>query len=563
MKSFRLILAVMLMGAPFIQAFDAAPVVGDIAQTVVAQGAQQAVKSGWFSSMSALKVLSSCGACVAGAWRALPKEVKIGLGIGAAAAASYGMYRAGKSLIDKHASDAMRERCNAVDKIVKEAAVKGKKMILPMAACATLGYYGYKGAYMGIASQVGNGVENMMFGGFNNTMNWVNVLLLMPAAALAQADEETTKALVAQLKKAVMPLMAGGGVAVGSFALANSIPAVRALLINRPWIPLAAAATAGAACALLPGAKGSSGDNFKIEEFTSGSAAQEFAGDVSREVADVVDQLQDPARFKDFGIEMPRGIIMYGPPGCGKTMTARAVAQQCNCEFIAVNATKLLGKYVGHTAPIIMELFKTAREAASDTRKVMIFIDEIDGIASKRQSGAHQSYFEGLTTLLDEMDGFKKEANKNIFVFAATNRLDMLDDGIFSRFDTKVSLGLPDEPTRQNVLAFHLTKIRNVSVNIPELVRQTDGWNNRELHDWVARSGRVAAVQRAHELTQEHFIQTYREIMASKGAAAPAAARSDAQPAVAGLRPVALAGGIPASGARRSGLPTAIGGGGQ
>lgn len=184
------------------------------------------------------------------------------------------------------------------------------------------------------------------------------------------------------------------------------------------------------------------------------------------------------ARFKP-----PKGVLLYGPPGCSKTMTAQAMATESGFNFFAVKGGELLNMYVGETERSIRNLFQRAREASPS----IIFFDEIDSIAGTRSPGGGVSSGGGgvqaLTTLLTEMDGFEQLGD--IFVLAATNRPDALDAAMMrpGRFDELIYVPLPDALAREAILAHKAAELAfpEAGIDLPELARRTDGYSGAEI----------------------------------------------------------------------------------
>ncbi|KAH8681459.1 P-loop containing nucleoside triphosphate hydrolase protein [Xylariales sp. PMI_506] len=189
---------------------------------------------------------------------------------------------------------------------------------------------------------------------------------------------------------------------------------------------------------------------------------------------------QRPRRWKP-----PKGVLLYGPPGCSKTMTAQAMATESGFNFFAVKGGELLNMYVGETERSIRNLFQRAREASPS----IIFFDEIDSIAGTRSGGAGGASsssggggVQALTTLLTEMDGFEQLGN--VFVLAATNKPDALDPALLrpGRFDELIYVPLPDASAREAIIARKARELQfPESVDVPELARKTDGYSGAEI----------------------------------------------------------------------------------
>jgi len=206
------------------------------------------------------------------------------------------------------------------------------------------------------------------------------------------------------------------------------------------------------------GVRAKSGFNAAAVDVESGGKTcgfNDIAGNIEAKenVRDIVDYLRDPQKFKNYGARMPKGILLHGKPGTGKTLMARAMAGEAGVPFYAVSGSDFVQMYVGVGAARVRELFKKAREAGGG----VIFIDEIDALGKKRNNGinGNDEREQTLNALLTEMQGFSDEAG--IVVIAATNRPDTLDEALMrpGRFDRRVEIGLPDLSARKQILALH------------------------------------------------------------------------------------------------------------
>ncbi|GFN81813.1 spermatogenesis-associated protein 5-like [Plakobranchus ocellatus] len=223
-----------------------------------------------------------------------------------------------------------------------------------------------------------------------------------------------------------------------------------------------------------------------------------------REAAEL--PLSHPEVFKNLGIEPPRGLLMYGPPGCSKTMVARALATECKLNFLAVKGPELFNQYVGESEKAIREVFRKARSAAPS----IIFFDEIDAIAAKRGSSSGGSGVDDrvLTQLLTEMDGL--EFLKDVFIMAATNRPDKIDNALLrpGRFDSLVYVPLPDASTRHEILQKKFQKMAvGQSVSLEALVRATEDYSGAEVIQ-VCQEAALCALRenlKASTVQQQHF----------------------------------------------------------
>ena len=204
---------------------------------------------------------------------------------------------------------------------------------------------------------------------------------------------------------------------------------------------------------------------------------------------DQIDRLKDaielplmqPEAFTRFGISPPKGVLLCGPPGTGKTMLAKAVANQTNATFLGMVGSELAQKYIGEGGRLVRELFDLARQRAPS----IIFIDEIDAIGAKRLDAATSGDREvqrTLMQLLAEMDGFS-EVN-DVKIIAATNRPELLDEALLrpGRFDRIIEIPLPDEEGRKAILGLHLGKMPlDKKVKVSNVIEQTDGFSGAEI----------------------------------------------------------------------------------
>lgn len=199
-------------------------------------------------------------------------------------------------------------------------------------------------------------------------------------------------------------------------------------------------------------------------------------GDVKEELEEIIDFLKNPQRYRHFGARLPKGVLLVGPPGVGKTMIAKAVAAEANAPFYYQSASSFVHIYVGMGAKRVSELFR----AASANAPAIIFIDEIDAVGKVREGGSNEEREATLNQLLTEMDGFTDSSG--IIVIAATNKIDVLDPALLraGRFDRRIFVDLPTPQEREAILAKYLEKIPH-SVTASEIAQNTVGFNGAAL----------------------------------------------------------------------------------
>jgi len=215
--------------------------------------------------------------------------------------------------------------------------------------------------------------------------------------------------------------------------------------------------------------------------------------------------LEKPELFKKIGIDPPKGILLVGPPGCGKTMLAKAVANHTNASFIRMVGSELAQKYIGEGGRMVRELFSLAKEKSPS----IIFLDEIDAIGAKRLDSATSGDREvqrTLMQLLAELDGF--DSLEDVKIIAATNRPDILDDALLrpGRFDRIIVIPLPDEVGRKKILSIHFKKMSTSRVNIAKIVELTEGFSGAELKATTVESGMIAIRENRSKVKQEDVL---------------------------------------------------------
>jgi len=254
-----------------------------------------------------------------------------------------------------------------------------------------------------------------------------------------------------------------------------------------------------------------SSDGIKFSDVAGEDEAKE-------NLAEIVDYLHNPSRYTEIGAQMPKGILLVGPPGTGKTMLAKAVAGEANVPFFSMSGSEFVEMFVGMGASKVRDLFKQAKEKAP----CIIFIDEIDAIGKKRDTGnlgGNDEREQTLNQLLTEMDGF--EGNTGVIILAATNRPESLDPALTrpGRFDRRVPVELPDLKGREEILKVHAKKVKiGPYVDFNKVARMASGASGAELANIVneaalraVRSGRKSVTQADLEESIEVVIAGYQK----------------------------------------------------
>lgn len=252
---------------------------------------------------------------------------------------------------------------------------------------------------------------------------------------------------------------------------------------------------------------------------TDGIRFADVAGEdeAKENLAEIVDYLHNPKKYSDVGASMPKGVLLVGPPGTGKTMLAKAVAGEAGVPFFSMSGSEFVEMFVGMGASKVRDLFKQAKEKAP----CIVFIDEIDAIGKKRdgQVGGNDEREQTLNQLLTEMDGF--EGNNGVIILAATNRPESLDPALLrpGRFDRRVPVELPDLKGREEILKVHARKIKVAdNVDFNKIARMASGASGAELANIVneaalraVRDGRKFATQADLEESIEVVIAGYQK----------------------------------------------------
>ncbi|MHA1916452.1 MAG: AAA family ATPase [Promethearchaeota archaeon] len=236
-----------------------------------------------------------------------------------------------------------------------------------------------------------------------------------------------------------------------------------------------------------------------------------------QEVKEILElPLKKPELFKKIGIEPPKGALFYGAPGTGKTMLAKAIAQETNTTFIKVTGTELVDKFIGEGARFIREIFSLARKRAPS----ILFIDELDAIGSIRMDDATSGEREvnrTLMQLLSELDGFDRRGN--VKFIGATNRVDILDPALlrFGRFDRIVEFPLPDEIARESIFKIHMRNLKiEKDINLKSLVTLTKNTNGADIKGICIEAGMYAIRRNSNKITENDFRNAINKIIAMK-----------------------------------------------
>lgn len=243
-------------------------------------------------------------------------------------------------------------------------------------------------------------------------------------------------------------------------------------------------------------------------------------GGLDKQIEELVEAIvlpmQQEQKFKNLGIKPPKGALMFGAPGTGKTLLARACAAQTNACYLKLAGPSLVQMFIGDGAKLVRDAFALAREKAP----AIIFIDELDAIGTKRfdsDKSGDREVQRTMLELLNQLDGFSSD--DRIKVIAATNRIDILDPALLrsGRLDRKIEFPLPNEESRARIMEIHSRKMAlGPNVNFEELARSTDEMNGAQLKAVCVEAGMIALREGAEQLDHEHFLGGIMEVQALK-----------------------------------------------
>ena len=240
----------------------------------------------------------------------------------------------------------------------------------------------------------------------------------------------------------------------------------------------------------------------------------EIAGNdnAKQDLQEVVDFLKNPKKYKELGAKIPKGVLLVGNPGTGKTMLARAVAGEAGVPFFSISGSEFVEMFVGVGASRVRDLFTKAKKNAP----CIIFIDEIDAVGRKRGSGmggGHDEREQTLNQILVEMDGF--DGDTNVIVLAATNRADVLDPALLrpGRFDRRVTISLPERKDREAILKVHFkNKPTDDSVDLDKLAAKTAGSSGADLANMANEAAIIAARQGKKKITNDDLTEAFEKV---------------------------------------------------
>lgn len=239
--------------------------------------------------------------------------------------------------------------------------------------------------------------------------------------------------------------------------------------------------------------------------------------EVLKEVIESVElPLTEPELFENLGIEPPSGVLMYGSPGTGKTLIAKAVASRAHATFIRMSGSDLVQKFIGEGARLVKDVFQLAREKSPS----ILFIDEIDAVGGMRTHDGTTGSAEVNRTMLQllaEMDGF--DPSGNVKIIAATNRIDLLDPALLrpGRFDRIIEIPIPDEKAREEILKIHTRKMNlEKDIDLAKIANMTDGLSGADLNVIVKEAGMFVLRRRGDMITMKDFLDAFEKVVSEE-----------------------------------------------
>jgi proteasome regulatory subunit len=263
----------------------------------------------------------------------------------------------------------------------------------------------------------------------------------------------------------------------------------------------------------------------KLDPFVKGMEVVDSVPDISYEdVGGLEEQLQEvretvelpllkPELFKKVGIDPPKGVLLYGAPGTGKTLVAKAVAHETNATFIRIIGSELVQKFIGEGARLVREIFNLAKDKAP----TILFIDELDAIGSQRlkiATSGDREVQRTLMQLLSELDGFEQRGD--VKIIGATNRIDILDPALLrpGRFDRMIDFPIPDQEARTAIFKIHMRALNaEQKINIRKLVDATEGATGADIKAICTEAGMFAIRKEAEMIVENDFIQAVNKVM--------------------------------------------------
>jgi 26S proteasome regulatory subunit T2 len=232
--------------------------------------------------------------------------------------------------------------------------------------------------------------------------------------------------------------------------------------------------------------------------------------------------LTHPELYEEMGIKPPKGVILYGVPGTGKTLLAKAVANQTSATFLRVVGSELIQKYLGDGPKLVRELFRVAEEHAPS----IVFIDEIDAIGTKRydsSSGGTREIQRTLLELLNQLDGF--DTKLDVKVIMATNKIESLDPALIrpGRIDRKIEFPMPDEKTKMHIFRLHTSRMNlDADVHLEEIVAMKDELSGADIKSLVTEAGLLALRERRMRVCKKDFTAARERVIDRKAGSEPA-----------------------------------------